>query len=147
MSNDLNYIIRPYDISDKALIHSSWKNSLKVSATYDWMPSSVFYNHFNKSVMDILAHKHTTVLVACDDAEQDLVLGWICAGDDELHYVYVKEIYRKMGVARKLMWKAKTALATTRALACTHWTDIWEVISWRYPLRYAPSRLYQLRRK
>jgi GNAT superfamily N-acetyltransferase len=45
-------------------------------------------------------------VVACDDQDQSLIMGWLCFelyhDTPVLHYLYVKAIYRNMGVAKEL---------------------------------------------
>ena len=73
--------------------------------------------------------------IACDPKDTDYILGWACLGDEVVHYVYVRNMYRECGVATEIIGKRKHVIAT-------HWTDVCEGIAKAKPgcLVYEPSR-------
>jgi hypothetical protein len=46
----------------------------------------------------------STVLVACDDEDPNVLLGWVaCEPPERVHYVYVKHAARRLGVATGML--------------------------------------------
>ena len=59
-------------------------------------------------------------VVACDSDDSNHLLGFACGqkAPAVLHYVYVKPIYRRCGLARALV---AAACGPAPVIACTHW--------------------------
>lgn len=103
--------IRPAIDSDVALIHSSWLRSYwNASAS----ASGVRFDLYQAGQRARIARLLSFVEIACSPEAPDTIMGWRCAdytGDrSALHYVYVRQIYRRQGVAKYLLgtwdWQA-----------------------------------------
>lgn len=70
----------------------------------------------------------TQIKIACLNEDPDVILGYsVMEGDHTLHFVFIKEIWRKMGIAKQLVPKS---VVTT-----THLTKVGRMAkpkSWRY---------------
>ena len=87
---------------------------------------------------------HAKTLVAVDKDDDDFIYGWICYSDydDAVHYVYTRQSFRSVGVAKSL-W-----LAAGNKNKHTGWTKAVENIKAvrrengeQWGLLYAPSLL------
>ena len=58
--------------------------------------------------------------VACDAGDENVIYGYTIYAPSVLHYLYVKEAFRKMGIGRQLL---EAAGAQLPLLSYTHWTD------------------------
>jgi GNAT superfamily N-acetyltransferase len=101
------FVVREARQSDLAFVTSSWKESFLARAR------ALITREILRAI------DRGRVLVACDKLDEDALVGFAAFGDDELHYVYVKEAFRKEGAARDL-------LEGQRAGAYTFRTDIGE---------------------
>ena len=65
----------------------------------------------------------TKALVACDPVDPNVIYGYLVmgevAGEDVVHYVYIKSAFRQMGIAKML---AKSAHLNLDKFSFTHWT-------------------------
>lgn len=95
-------IIREANTNDINFITSSWSQSYypKSNLSFD------DYKHFQNKLMKTILHNSYNT-VAVDDTDQSLIFGWICHylynNEPVVHYLYVKAIYRRLGVAKALM--------------------------------------------
>lgn len=60
-----------------------------------------------------------TLLIAGRESEPTSIAGWVCTEGQKVHFIYVKERWRKLGVARMLL-----APLLTAPVVCTHRTDL-----------------------
>lgn len=94
--------------SDLAFIVDGWRNSWRLAQTNCRKPSDVYHHTFDRLVVHgILAEPDTTVIVACDQDEPDVLLGWLCytPGVPTLHYAYV----RAAGLRRRGLFSVMVA--------------------------------------
>lgn len=66
-----------------------------------------FQGHQNK-IKDKLKNAECMVCTAPDDDRQ--IIGWIVYEPTVIHYIYVKQVFRKYGIAKKLKSKVPTAV-------------------------------------
>lgn len=79
-------------------------------------------------------------MIACDNDDKDLVLGYICCEPGLLHFAYTKSTYRQQGIMRRLL--KESGFKYGDVIKCTHWSDCWEqIIAQRYKVQYTPSEL------
>lgn len=112
------FVVRPVAKDDWALIYSSWKKShrgRRKERQRSAVPPVEYYHRMQRRIDACLAREGAEVIVACDADDPDFILGWACVEGDVLHYVYVRQAARGLGVARKL-------LAGRRVTRATHWT-------------------------
>jgi GNAT superfamily N-acetyltransferase len=137
-----DYRIRDAVSHDANFVRSSWKKSY-------------YHQHPEKDRADIARILDRTIdaleksgelrtLVACSLDRPDFILGFACYDTRAVHYVYVRELHRKNGVARELVKQAGHSPAPT---VCTHWTRAVEAYQHAHPVRlaYKPSLLVEVR--
>jgi len=99
-------VIRPANQGDVPFIFNSWLKSYNHHAIYPFrIPTEIYYKAHHDIVERIL--KSNTVLIACDAKDETSIYGYIVAGLTSgiptIHYVYVKSLFRKLGIATALM--------------------------------------------
>lgn len=113
--------LRKATTEDLKFVHSSWVTNYGHVWGYKNMPISLF-----KAEMDAYVDRRTandTVLIAYFPDVPDEILGWACFSGDTLHYVYVKGVYRRSGIATGLVgggfikWYTPHADATAKKFA------------------------------
>lgn len=83
------------------LVLSSWKKSHASSLKLQGEDPKVAISRIKHPVES--AVQNSTVLVATAPDDDDIILGWVCADDNCLHYVYTKQLYRREEVASRLI--------------------------------------------
>jgi len=143
-------LIEPAEPTDRAFIARTWAEALRKSPLYSWAPSSVYFQRIARRI-DRLLDKSTVLVVRpsidpgilmLDDGDEKLVSAWICAEPGSpgplVHFLFVKQGYRRMGLARTLL--RKLGWAPGRPIVCTAWTPVCESVG-RYRLLFMPSFL------
>ena len=155
------FIVRGYVESDRNFIFSSWLNGLlhgtkstspesvidenknpvspdlvkfiykKKINWFEEMSHDVFYKGYHKVIERILAHPETKVKVACLQDVEDVILGYAILGPEMLHWVFVKESWRQMGIA-------KAIVAGDIITKCTHLTKQGKFFRHKYKLVFDP---------
>ena len=119
---------RPAADADVPLILNSWLMSYRNSAFAKAIPNDVYFgdNGHRGRILSLLAGE-PYLLVACSPEDEDDVRGWICAtvpaergeltDHAVVHYVYVKQIWRRHGIATRLL---KLAVPEGVPVVATH---------------------------
>ena len=85
-----------------------------------------------------------TITVCVNAADHSQIFGYIAhesiEGQPVVHYVYVKEPYRLLGLSKLLLQQAGVAL--DRPFFCTHRTQVIKHIEGKYPCIYNPYLAY-----
>lgn len=111
--DSLNIISRHFKaFSDQAFVYATWRNSVFYSKpTADrTRPKRQGYKEANEEFKR-LTHEikqildNATVIVACLEESPDVIVGYVVFTRSNLDWVYVKEDYRKQGVASLLIPK------------------------------------------
>lgn len=114
----LDVAVRPMRDIDTPLIYSSWLRSYRGSADRR-IATDVFYRRHHELVERILRHPDTRVSVLTPADDPNTILGWSCRTGTTLHYVYVKEAFRRLGFGARLAEGFSTH---------THWTPYGEYL-------------------
>lgn len=89
---------------DIDFITSSWLKSFRDGYFNATVGNDVYFNQHHKILERLIPQ--SVVLVACNANQPSQIFGWMCFQVVDrhlvLHYVYVKDFFRKMGVARRL---------------------------------------------
>ena len=92
---------------DEPFIYSSWLKSFRKSKVNTGLGGQAYHNKQSQRITQILERDNTRVIVACDTEDDDLILGYcvfeIKTSEAILHYVYVKESFRRMQIASALV--------------------------------------------
>lgn len=86
---------------DRRFVLSSWLASFWSTWARRHVDRDTYYRHYPEQVR--LYMDKAQVHVAFFEEVPDEILGWACVEGDVCHYVYVKSIYRKKGIARGLL--------------------------------------------
>lgn len=126
----MNISIRPYAPSDEAFLYSTMLRSLYYgNSYYNSIQQSKFFEVYPLVIAGLL--RKSEVRVACLADEPDVILGYALLEPNVIHFVYVKEAWRKQGVA-----KALTAEHTAQYV--THITKIGNAIRLNKKLELDP---------
>lgn len=130
--------VRPATASDAPFIFSSWLKCMRGSSFAREITSTVYYAEQHKIIERLL--KTCTVYVACDEANVDDIYGYICAeqidGIFVLHMVYVKHMYRNLGIGTLLL-NSFNHSADAASIYTQH-TPIAVRLSAKYRMVYSP---------
>lgn len=105
--------IRPATDNDLGLILNSWLKSYRNADATRHVPNDIYYSQpfGHKGLIMHLLDK-SEVVIACNPEDGEAVYGWLChewGGGDWghiVHFVYVKALYRRAGVAKALLTAA-----------------------------------------
>jgi GNAT superfamily N-acetyltransferase len=130
--------IRPAMEGDVPFIFSSWLKSYRASIGTKQVNNTVFFSEHHKIIENLLRTSSTFVICPAEDEAQ--ICGYICAEQVDsifvLHYVYVKQTFRGLGIAKLLLNKFDHD--PEMAGICTHMTRVGETLSQRYGFLYNP---------
>lgn len=105
--------IRPMLESDVNFVLSTWLKSYyeemrrNGSKGVIYPKDDVFFQGHQERIKDILKTAKAEICTAPDDDNQ--IIGWVVYDLNSIHYCYVKQVFRKMGVAKALISRALTA--------------------------------------
>ncbi len=135
--DDKPYIFRPYLLNDIPFIQSSWGNSYfsGVNGHGILLPED-FHSHHRPIRDKILSKSNIAIIVCCSKDDQGLIIGYSIVEKPHspgliLHYIYVKQAFKKEGIAKHLI---KMSLSE-RPVLYTHATTIVHKIMSKYKAR------------
>lgn len=136
------WAIRTAVPKDIPFIYSTWLQSYfedsSLGGSID--RSSIYYENYKLVIDHILASKTSNTLIACLNNDPDVILGYLVKESNTAHYCFVKESFRKLGVAKSLFSKDGFLIRARAATHKTKWaTDIMD----RFGLDFNPFLLYQ----
>jgi hypothetical protein len=94
------YVLRPAEEDDLGFVIASWVQSYRQQALA--RDAGAAYPRQQRRIIQHLL-EHANVLVACAPDEPRLILGYAVTGPQVVHYVYVKQDFRRIGIARALV--------------------------------------------
>jgi len=102
---ELPLSLRPITIEDESFIYSSWLKSYR-NSDFGSLMSNATYFKFTQLIIERILSR-ASVVVACDEKDSQTILGYIVSepsgSNQVVQYVYVKEIYRNLGLAKHLL--------------------------------------------
>jgi GNAT superfamily N-acetyltransferase len=104
MKEELPIIVRDSVPSDINLVYNSWLKQHYGSAFSQGIPPHVYFTG-HRVILNYLT-KAAIIKVACSVEDASHIYGWMCAETHEVplvHFVYVKQPYRRMGIATLLL--------------------------------------------
>jgi len=111
--------------ADVPFITNSWLKSYRSADFVRAMPDQQYYHFQHKLLEELLPE--SVVKVACNAERNDQILGWICAQPTTealiVHFVYVKQPFRGLGVARRLVTELLNDYGLTE-IVFTHRTKL-----------------------
>lgn len=118
MKEDLPIKVRAFKKADEKYVLATWKRTLKDDPTCAWVPDKIYFAEYNPRCDKTLRNK--CCLVAVSTENPDFIVGWLCYDDNVLHYAFVRDEYRKLGVFKAL---AKQAFQGEKTVYASFWTD------------------------
>lgn len=95
--------IRPAKPLDISFIFETWLKSYKHDSAFGKSTRSyIFFPQYRQVLDSILSDQTTQVFIACHPEVEDVILGYLVVSKDVIHYVFVKESFRNIGIAREL---------------------------------------------
>ena len=136
--------IRPAVGDDVPWVFSSWIKSYRQHGPREAQgPRQHYYADKTRGITRVTGTPGVVTLVACNPDNEQQIFGWACGRywqeDDtlDLHYIHVKSIYRRAGVARALV--SALGLSLDTKVRFTHTTAVdgaslrdWVPKSWAY---------------
>lgn len=131
------YKLRQAIPSDINFIYSTWLDSYRYDSTIGKScPNSTFYPNYQQVIDNLL--KDSDVLVACHDESPEVIFGYLVYDSDIIHYCFVKQAFRELGLAYAMWREAQFPLTFT------HKTLSLEPILIKHKeLKYNPFLLFQ----
>lgn len=108
MSSNLDglYKLRDYKAdTDKAFVKATFLNGLYYGESwFSLIPKNIFFDNYKLIVDSMLDSPNVVIKVACQEEDEDVILGYsiLSADYQSIIWVYVKDIWRKQGVAKAL---------------------------------------------
>jgi GNAT superfamily N-acetyltransferase len=135
-------LIREAIESDHAFILATWLRSAYAATSktvndnkvIKLIKPDIFFREHQELIKQILSDNKTFTYVACAEDYQDQLFGYICVHGDCLHYLYVKQPYRKNGVATKLIEE----IGSDSIINHSHWSGDFVHLSRKIKSSYNP---------
>jgi hypothetical protein len=117
------FTFRKFHEDDKNFVINSW---LKSYSKYSEAPGDVFYHEHHKlitSFIESLTDPENVIMIACDIDDTDVIYGYVAYQKNTvpiIHYIFVKELFRKLNIAKELM--SYPLESTTTPIIISHLT-------------------------
>lgn len=122
------FVVRDAMESDFPFIYSTWLKGLRYgNKTYEKMDKDSYFKNYHRIIGNILSRPDAYILVACLNDDPTTILGYsVREGENILHYIHVKNAFRRFGIGR--------ALSPGKITKVTHVTDVgWAILCEKYP--------------
>lgn len=134
MITDDRIEIRKYRESDRPFLTSTWLRNYKFSSYFaKRIKHEVFFKGHQAIIDRLLKKPSVTVLMACDKNHDDTMIGYLAYEPGEhptIHFIYVKDTFRMMGIARALF---NFAALDPEKIRFSHWTFVTDEFMRRWP--------------
>lgn len=132
--------IRDFGPDDIPFIFSTWLKCYKHQSYFaKRIRYDTFFEHHHKIVDDILNRESISVKLAVLKDDESLILGYVAFEQDKdtaIHFLFVKQAFRRMGIARALLNELDCDL---NGVTFSHWTYDFDHILRKYPeMQYNP---------
>lgn len=98
------FVIRNVRIEDLSFIFDTWLNGLYFgNETFKCMRENIFKQHYQKVLEKLIPNTVIKVCALKDDI--DTIIGYVAYRQTQLDWVFVKPMWRRLGVAKLLMPK------------------------------------------
>lgn len=96
---------RYYRDSDENFVYSTWLNALYFgNLWFGQIPEKIFNYNYRQFIKKILSTDGVLCCIVCLREDEDVILGYsVSNGNDILHWIYIKEAWRKKGIAKLLI--------------------------------------------
>lgn len=119
---------RPANRSDRNFVVSTWSTSFRRSMFAGFVSMNTWSEVMHDQIDEAMGRPHVRTLVACAAADPTVLYGFIMATPSMtpplVYYTYVKEPYRRRGIARSLFTAVGVNPSKAFDYVCrTPWTD------------------------
>jgi GNAT superfamily N-acetyltransferase len=130
---------RPAVADDLAFVFSTWLKGYRYGSSFGrgGMRNSVFYPAHREILEAILGREATDVLIASVADTPGIDVGYLVYEPNVLHWLYVKESFRRRGIARMLLLAAGFQ-PPLKGVEISHVSDDW----YRFLKQRAPGAKY-----
>jgi hypothetical protein len=104
--------------------------SRRMGSIYREIDWRVYADGYRRILSGILSRDTTNVFVACLTEDDDVIVGYSVIENNRLHWVFVKQAWRKIGIANSLVPKEVTTV--------THLTNIGRTIRAKRGYQFNP---------
>jgi len=128
-----NIKIRPYTKDDYAFVKSTWIKNQALNVPFKSMRHSDFFSTYSPIIDNKL--NELDILIACNPDLEDQAFAYLVREHRTLHFIYVKRLYRNMGIASFLLRVPNLKLENY-----THQSSdkyFWQLIK-KYKITYNP---------
>ena len=104
MNNDAEHLftIRNVRIEDMNFIYDTWLNGLYFgNDTFRLMKEHIFKQHYQKVLEALIPNTVIKICALNDDI--DTIIGYVVYRDTALDWVFVKPMWRRLGIAKRLI--------------------------------------------
>lgn len=129
---------RPFELPDRSFILKSWLKSYRKYQA--GVPDELYFKGQTALIFAIATR--SKLVIACDKDNPGFIIGFVCGHlcenltDTIIHYIYVKDDYRRNGIARDLVMHL--GYRQQGNILATHWTKPVTSICQSYPVVYNP---------
>lgn len=96
--------VRPMrDEGDLGYIIDTWRKGVAPKSTLAKFDRDVYFRLMARHIKALTREPGANVRIACDPQDETTIIGFAVLTGDELHYVYVRDTLRKLGIARLLL--------------------------------------------
>lgn len=96
------FLIRDWVAADDHFVKSGWRGTFRTAGVGVEGADAEHYHREIQRIFDRILPR-ATVKIACDPKDPDNLVGFAVFTGTELHYVYVKQDFRKLGAVRDLL--------------------------------------------
>lgn len=143
-NTELPIRIREATEADVAFIFKSWLKTFRQADFATNITKTVYYAEHHKVLEQLLKKQKT--LIACNQEDPNQIYGFICADYVDnifcAHFIYVKHIYRKLGIANMLLNSYDHD--PTLASIYTHYNRVSEKAAQKYNMIYHPYTAFKI---
>jgi hypothetical protein len=140
---ELPIALRHTHAEDIPFMFNSWLQSYRHSLHVKNISNTVFYGEHHKILERIM--KRSEAIIACNPIDQTQIYGYLVferiTGVLVVHYAYVKQTYRRLGILKQMLDKA--GRAGEEPFVYSHETHIANKIAIRFRALYNPYVFYQ----
>jgi hypothetical protein len=114
------YKVRDYHHgTDKAFVMATFLRGLYYGESwFSLIPKNIFMDNYQKIAEKLISSDRVIIKIACLEDDEEIILGYSIMSADyqTLHWVFVKQVWRKQGIAR--------ALTPRHPITVTHLSDL-----------------------
>lgn len=116
--------VRAYTPPDKNFILATWLKGLRYgNETFEFIQQDIYFEIYNRVIESILKRDEISVKVACLKDDPEVILGYSVFENKTVHWIFCKQAWRKIGIARMLLpegFNRVTHITTAAKAILTH---------------------------